>query len=200
MESKRSQSQNETQMQGRRTFVKKALAGSALISLPAKGVWARSHVNINSSAAASGNGSDAGSVTEYNLKGPDYWRYNCSYQYKNLNFKSVFGRNAYTGEYYDTGPTYKYGSVKTFNKSLIDILIPTKDKYAGCNNYNRLLIALFLNAAQSGEGNVYYPVLDGSQFSDEYAFARYLIDLTYDDPYGSSLYLEQYINDPSQIG
>lgn len=198
MESKKSEVHTDAQKRSRRTFVKKTLVGSALISLPTKGVWATGQVNVNSSAAASGNGSDAGNVNDYSLKGPDYWRYNCSYDYKYKKFESVFGVEAYRGKASETGPRYEYGSVKTFNKSLIDILTPSRSSYAGCNNYNRLLIAMFLNAAQSGDGDCYYPILEGNQFYSEYDFANFLVSNTYSDPYGSSFVLAQYIANPSQ--
>lgn len=202
MERKGSENSIESNVQSRRTFVKKALTGSALISLPAKGVWAGGHVNLNSSAAASGTGSDAGSVQTYTLMGPDYWRNNsrCSSYYGNKKFKDVFGQEAYWGKTSHTGKQYRDGSVRTINKYISDILAPTKDNFTGCNDYNRLVVALFMNAALSGDGECYYPVLESSQFYDEYDFARYLIDLTYSDPYGSATYLRNYIAEYSQYG
>ena len=93
MDAKKQETTQSNSVKERRTFVKKAMAGSVLVSLPLKGVWAGNHgnVGVNTSAAASGNGSGGSSVQSWNLEGYDYWKYRLPSHCNYSDFKDVFG-------------------------------------------------------------------------------------------------------------
>lgn len=183
---------NNRQNQSRRSFVKKALAGTAAVSLPTKSVWAS--MSVTASAAASGNGSDANSIVQYNLEGPDYWRYNMPYEYRYKRFKDVFGVRAYKAKYHDT---FSYYHADTFNNYLYKIMDLHSSRYAGYADYNRLCISMFLNAVMSGQGDIYYPVVEDGSFSSPYSYASKLIELTYSNPANSAYQLASIIENPS---
>lgn len=185
---------HQTKSQSRRNFVKKALAGSMVVSLPTKSVWAQT--SITASAGASGNGSDANSIVQYNLESPDYWRYNMPYEFKYKTFKDIFGVSAYKAKYHDS---FSYYHTEKYDTYLYKILGLHRSSYAGYADYNRLCISMFLNAAMSGQDDIYYPVVEDGTFSSSYAFARKLIELTYSNPETSAHQLTSIIENPSSF-
>lgn len=187
------------QQRTRRNFVKKTLAGSALLSLPIKNVWATGTVNVNSSAAASGNGSGGAGLEdrEWYLEGPDYWKNNLPSELWYTSFRDIFGKKAYYGTPSDYEPIKENGYWTTFDKPIYKILAPERTKYSGCKNYNRMLLALYLNARESGRSHVYYPVVDGNYYHSAEDYARSIIHQSYYAPGYWAQRFESFIANPT---
>ncbi|BFT31008.1 hypothetical protein D210916BOD24_21840 [Alteromonas sp. D210916BOD_24] len=201
MKQNEDQSHITPQQRTRRNFVKKTLAGSALLSLPIKNVWATGTVNLNSSAAASGNGSGGAGLQqrEWHLEGPNYWKHNLPSDLWHASFVRIFDGEAYFGKQSDTYPIEIDGR-KKFDEKIIDILRVEKEEYAGCNDYNRILIALYLNARESSDSsysNIYYPVLDGSHYSSARDFAKSIYSNSKGSQYFSALEYASFIANPN---
>lgn len=165
----------------RRKFVKRAAAGTALLSLPARSVWANGTVN---SIVASGHGSDWASGERIMLRSHDYWKNNISDSDK-VTFSSVFGFNAVSksGNSIEL-PTYSGGlkapKLHHFLKTEGVIVGVTDDTevfvkhtgrfdrwnnpknefdLSGPNNVNCHIVSMYLNAKYHGMHGVHYPVL-----------------------------------------
>ena len=190
------------QQRTRRNFVKKTLAGSALLSLPIKNVWATGTVNVNSSAAASGNGSGGAGLEdrEWYLEGPDYWKNNLPSDLRYASFASIFGREAYIAKKSEHEPQRRDGRWLTFDESLYKILQPTRSKFAGCKNYNRVLISLYLNARESGNAHIFYPVVDGNYYRRAEDFASAIIAQSYYNPAFWAVNFENFISSHQGFG
>ena len=202
MDAKKQETTKSNSVKERRTFVKKAMAGSVLVSLPLKGVWAGNHgnVGVNTSAAASGNGSGGSSVQSWNLEGYDYWKYRLPSHCNYSDFKDVFGVKAYKGYSYDYYPqSNQYGSWYTFNESIYKVMKPERNKYVGPTNYNRLLIALYLNASEHGKNGIYFPIVDGVNYSSATEFARELVSWSYSNPGHWAPKFASFIDDPASF-
>lgn len=197
---------NET-TQSRRRFVKETAAGAALVSLPVKSVWAN---GITNSIVASGHGSDWANNQTLRLQGPDYWSTNIPDMDAIMEFKTVFGGKPIKG-YSDSSDydTKKNGSPETTGgrRTLVDVLElknnsrgPGKATHlAGPNDYNRLLVAMYLNALY-GSGNLFdveYPVANGRPFESADDFAKHLYSITSGTPDTSATALASLISDPS---
>ena len=169
----------------RRKFVKRAAAGTALLSLPARSVWANGTVN---SIVASGHGSDWASGERIMLRSHGYWKNNIPDSDK-VTFSSVFGFDALS----DSGnsiklPTYLGGfeapklhhflksegdsgvliagvtddtDVFVKRTSKLDRLGNPKNKFdlSGPDNVNCHIVSMYLNAKYHGMHGVHYPVL-----------------------------------------
>lgn len=196
---------NET-AQSRRRFVKRTAVGAALVSLPVKSVWAN---GITNSIVASGHGSDWANGGMLSLQGPDYWASTISGTVASEKFSDVFGELGYSARAHQ-GIQYKNGSVKKISsdRTLLDVLVLKNAKrsagnapwVAGPNDYNRLMVAMYLNAkfGNTAEGSdVHYPVANGRPFADEYAYALKLAELTYATPVNSATELAGIIANPS---
>lgn len=193
--------------QNRRRFVKKAAFGAALVSLPVRAVWAN---GITNSIVASGHGSDWANNQTLRLQGPDYWAANISPMDANMKFKMVFGGKPVKG-YSDSSDydTNNNGSPKTTgtHRTLIDVLELKNNPnghgkaihLAGPNDYNRLLVAMYLNAlyGSGGSFDVEYPVANGRPFASADEFAKHLYSITSDTPDTSATALASLISDPS---
>lgn len=185
----------------RRKFVKRAAAGTALLSLPAKSVWANGTVN---SIVASGHGSDWASGERITLRSHGYWKHNIPNSDK-VTFSSVFGFEAVS----DSGnsielPTYLGGfkapklhhflksegdsgvliagvtdDTEVFVKrtSKIDTSGNPKNKFdlSGPDNVNCHIVSMYLNAKYHGMHGVYYPVL--ASFGSLQNYVDYLSEL-----------------------
>jgi len=193
--------------QNRRRFVKKAAVGAALVSLPVRSVWAN---GITNSIVASGHGSDWANNQTLKLQGPDYWAANIPSMDANMKFKDVFEAKAIKG--YSDSSDYNIksdGSPETTGnkRTLNDILTLTnnpsrqgKAKHlAGPNDYNRLLVAMYLNALYGAGGSfdVEYPVANGRPFANAKEFAMHLYSITSATPDTSATALASLISDPS---
>lgn len=198
---------NET-TQSRRRFVKRTAVGAALVSLPVKSVWAN---GITNSIVASGHGSDWANGGTLRLQGPDYWEREISnYPDAQETFFGIFNERAFKAEMTEDVQRKGNGSIKKVgqNRSLADILLlkkgnqspHTAPEFAGPNDYNRLLISMYLNAKYgktSEYSEVYYPVANGRPFRNEIDYAERLVKLTYDYPASSALELAEVIANPS---
>ena len=193
--------------QNRRRFVKKAAVGAALVSLPVRSVWAN---GITNSIVASGHGSDWANNQTLTLQGPNYWLTNIPLLERNTRFNLVFGGNAIKGKSDSSEiKTNGDGSVKVAGdaRTLSDILeLKNNTKpageakgLAGPNDYNRLLVSMYLNAKYSGNPvyDVEYPVANGRPFANADDFAKHLYSITSGTPDTSALALADLISNPS---
>ncbi len=169
----------------RRKFVKRAAAGTALLILPARSVWANGTVN---SIVASGHGSDWASGERIMLRSHGYWKRNIPNSDK-VAFNSIFGLEAVD----DSGnlinlPIYSGGfkkpklhyflksegdrdvkivgvtnNTEVFVKQTRETDTPgnpvNKFDLSGPNNVNCHIVSMYLNAKYHGMHGVHYPVL-----------------------------------------
>lgn len=195
----------------RRRFIVTAAATAAVISMPAKATWSN---GISSSIIASGHGSDWAGGNPIRLQGISYWQHNVG-QFGDLKFNQVFGDKAFEGEAENPYPNVKNGRFEMIDGSVTFLQIMTledkkhkfKPEYAGPNGYNRLLVAMVLNALTSLQqghspyGAIFYPVINGDgrgkPFVDAYDFAHHLYDTTSRQPGGSASELIRFISNPA---
>lgn len=190
----------------RRKFVKRAAAGTALLSLPAKSVWANGTVN---SIVASGHGSDWASGERITLRSHGYWKNHMPHEDK-LKFSSVFGFEAlndfgnsitlpkYSGGYKAPKLHYFLKSegdscveirgvkdtsnvfIRSTNKTDWSGNVVNKFDLSGPANVNCHLVTMYLNAKHHGNHGVYYPVV--ASFGSLQKYVDYLAGLYLTDP------------------
>lgn len=163
------ESSAETTQHSRRKFLTRATAGVVIASLPAKSVWAAGG-NILNSIVASGHGSDfAGGKRVQLLSAADVKAKITGLA--NIEFNSTFGGAPFA----ETGAL---GATVNANRtfSLLDVL-NGNGKSAGANNVNMHMVALFIAARITKNGNtlgVYYPVVRTGGFGTAEDFAKHL--------------------------
>ena len=193
--------------QSRRRFVKKAAVGASLVALPVRSVWAN---GITNSIVASGHGSDWANGGTLSLLTPDDWANQIHTNDANTTFVSIFGEKGYSASSHE-GIRYKNnGSIKKIggDRTLSEILQLRNDNYtsgnatwlAGPNDYNRLMVAMFLNAKYGDTppgSSLHYPVANGRPFATPEAYAMQLVALTYNSPVDSATTLKGIIDNPA---
>ena len=193
--------------QSRRRFVKKAAVGASLVALPVRSVWAN---GITNSIVASGHGSDWANGGTLSLLTPNEWANEIDINDADTTFFSIFGKKGYSASSHE-GIRYKNnGSIKKIDRdtTLSEILQlrhpnkPGKDAtwVAGPNDYNRLMVAMFLNAKYGDTppgSSLHYPVANGRPFATPEAYAMQLVALTYNSPVDSATTLKGIIDNPA---
>ena len=155
---------NQTaQSHSRRSFLTKASVGIVIASMPAKSVWA-SGGGVAQSIVASGHGSDFADGDCIKLRSPGYWMNN-NKQFHTLNFATVFG-----------GPAFPRKSGQAFLANTVTFgQILTTNALRGMSNVNFHMVAMYLNALNSGLYGVDYPIVGSDKpFKTQADFARYL--------------------------
>lgn len=181
--------------QSRRVFMRRAGTGAVIAALPMKSVWAN---GITTSIIASGNGSNWVGSNDLHL---------CEYR----DFQPMFTIR-------DPGPTFASvfgGPAKSNGLSGGDLsaeltffnILKIKDNdkvrqksYKGPSNYNRHLVAMYLNAKYNGQWGIVYPVVNvstGRPFASAEEYALRLYELTKDTAAASGKQLGLLINDPT---
>lgn len=161
----------------RRRFLKSTSVGAIIASIPGKSVWASGTVSLVSNGSVNGSGPSDGEQEPVQLGSGGYWKHHYS-PYKNMRFSSVFGGRPIVG-HYDT-----HSKDPTLQKVLEKPGTGHK-KYGGPSNVNYHMVAMYLNAAHSGEYDcIYYPIIEQGTFSSLNAFASYMYSSAESDPYG----------------
>lgn len=193
--------------QSRRRFVKKAAVGASLVALPVRSVWAN---GITNSIVASGHGSDWANGSTLSLLTPDDWANEIDINDADTTFVSIFEKKGYNSKAHQGVRYNKYGSVKKISadRTLSEILQLRKPNkpageatwLAGPNDYNRLLVAMYLNAKYGNTmpgSRLHYPVANGRPFATPEAYATQLVALTYSTPVDSATTLRGIIDNPA---
>ena len=193
------QSSKSVSPESRRRFITKAAAGSVLLSLPAKSVWAN---GITNSIVASGHGSDWANGQPLVLQGVNYWMSRLGTA-GSQRFEDVFGGRALVGVessttssgFHDRRHTiFQIMNLQNRNGNT-NSNTPNR---AGPQNYNRLLIAMYMNALHGANSvDVHYPVANGRPFADAQSYAHHLYSITSATPSASAQALASLISNPS---
>ncbi len=172
---------------GRRKFLQRSAAGFALAALSSKSVWA-TNIGITASIVASGHGSDFAGGFPIQLQKPGYWRGIInSLPEKEEKFNYVFG-----------GKLIVSAGYADKNRKLKVVL--NDSNFAGPNNINVMLVAMYLNATYSGFHSVYYPVADGHPFSNPKSYAKHVYNEALQNPLNTAAFLDDFLNSCHQGG
>lgn len=159
----------------RRNFLKRTSAGVFLASIPGKSVWASSN-GLLVSVLGSANGSGSAIVQDpIQLGSPGYWKNHYS-NYKSYKFSQIFGGKPIKRSY------RTYRSDYTL-QHILDNPGSGRNGCGGESNVNYHMVAMYLNAAHSGEmSGIYYPIIGQGDFNSLHDFADYLYNSAYASP------------------
>lgn len=167
--------QSDSVTPSRRKFLKRTSAGVFLASIPGKSVWASSN-GLMVSVLASANGSGSSIIQDpIQLGSAGYWKNHYS-NYKSYKFSQIFGGKPIKRSY------KTYGSDYTLQE-ILDNPGSGRNGYGGKSNVNYHMVAMYLNAAHSGEvSGIYYPIIEQGDFYSLNEFADYLYTSGYSSP------------------
>lgn len=193
--------------QSRRRFVKKTAVGASLVALPVRSVWAN---GITNSIVASGHGSDWANGGTLSLLTPDDWANQIPTNDANTTFVSIFGEKGYSASSHEDIRYHNNGAIKKIDRDMtLSEILQLRDNnhsagnatsLAGPNDYNRLMVAMFLNAKYGNTppgSSLHYPVANGRPFATPEAYATQLVALTYSSPVDSATTLKGIIDNPA---
>jgi hypothetical protein len=178
----------------RRTFLKRATAGAALVSIPGRSAWA----TVNGSVVASGNGSNTTVGACIQLLSHGKWKTHLNewgVVPTNETFSNAFGGLAFIKL---TGKPDPTASI-TYTDPTISLQQAMSNTHPGPGNVNVQMAAMYITAAnhgrQIGSEVIYYPVLQ--ELYGAGATAQSKADAL--AAYGRFLYT-QAISNPGELG
>tara|TARA_B100000965_G_C19593470_1_gene759024 strand:- start:2226 stop:2789 length:564 start_codon:yes stop_codon:yes gene_type:complete len=181
--------------------------GASLVALPVRSAWAN---GITNSIVASGHGSDWAIGCTLSLLTLEEWANEIDINDADTTFVSVFGERGYNSKvhqgirYNNDGSVKKISADRTLSE-ILQLRKPNKSAgkatwLAGPNDYNRLLVAMYLNAKYGNTppgSSLHYPVANGRPFATPEAYATQLVELTYNSPVDSATTLKGIIENPA---
>jgi hypothetical protein len=179
----------------RRTFLKRATAGAAIVSIPGRSAWA----TVNGSVVASGHGSGSTTVGCHQILSPGSWKNKWANNWglvpTNRPFKLAFGGNAIKSVDANGKPTEYFADTLT----LSNVLNINGQGYKGPGNVNFHMVGIYLNAANHGatlgDQTINYPVLDDAHGGSLSSFGIWLYSQTLTNAEGLGATLSQMVDD-----
>lgn len=147
----------------RRSFLKKAVVGASIVSIPSHSVWAGRLISGNMSGNVSGWGEcDRLAIYSHGYYKTTNKHHTIASAYLSLTWASVFGvtRLPFTDKETTPDPD------------------TTLQHFVDLNGVNAQLATMFINASlsETGDGQIYWPVVTNGTFASTYAYAEYLWD------------------------